>query len=377
MGNGRGGVDWQGRTLAGRFKVGKQLGRGGMAVIYRTRDTILERDVALKILRTDRDGGEEHRDRLYREAQAIARLNHPHIVTVHDVGLVGDVIFIVMELLEGADIADLLEVEGRLSLPLALEIGRQAASGLAAAHADGIVHRDVKPENIFVVGSISGAITKVLDFSVAKLPEKTGRKKLTQSGSVFGTPHYMAPEQVRADPVGPQADVYALGTVLYEIVTGEPPYDGPTPLDLFEAHVTAPIPNLDDRIPNAPEGLSELVSAMLAKSPDDRPQGALLVSQRLSAMLDDMVAGGTRGDPDTEKMPAMPDPKGPAKSRPGAKQLDTTAEMTPKQIATATAEQRAAEFAPDSCISAGARVVAPGAISVHPNFAPKTAPKGD
>ncbi len=379
MARGGGSIDWQGKTLGGRFEVGKQLGRGGMAIIYHALDTLLERDVAIKILRSDRDGGEEHRDRLYREARAIARLNHPHIVTVHDVGMVGDIIYIVMELLEGADVAELLEIEGRLSLPLALEIGRQVASALAAAHAKDIVHRDIKPENLFVVGSISGAIAKLLDFSVAKIPHAKGRKKLTQSGSVFGTPHYMAPEQIRADPVGQQADIYALGTVLFEIVTGEPPYDAPTPLQLFEMHVTAPVPDLDDRIPDAPDGLAELVSAMLAKSPEDRPQGALVVGQRLSALLDDVLARGHADETQTERLPAIQPPAkaAPAKARPGGLQADRTAEMTPQQIARATAELTRLELPEATTMRPGARVEAPGAVKEHPTFAPSLTPGND
>ena len=383
-------VNWRGRTLAGRFEVGAQLGRGGMAIIHQARDTLLERDVAIKILRGDRDGGAEHRDRLHREARAIARLNHPHIVTVHDVGLVGDVVYIVMELLEGADVAQLLEVEGRLSMPLALEIGRQVASGLAIAHEHGVIHRDIKPDNIFVIGSISGAIAKVLDFSVAKVPMQLGRKRLTRSGSVFGTPHYMAPEQIRAEPVTPQTDIYALGAVLYEMVTGQPPYDADTPLELFEQHVTGPIPDLDDRIPDAPASLSPLVAQMLAKRPADRPQSTLEVCQALSDMLSASFAD-PEPDPATITGPITlrvapkappgqrPDAasagKKPAKERRGPDALDRTVEMTAQQIARATAELEVAEMRGGPRLRAGSRVQAPGAVSRRRHASPPpTAP---
>ena len=372
-----GGIDWQGRTLGGRFEVGKQLGRGGMAIIYRARDILLDRDVAIKILRSDRDGGEEHRDRLHREARAIARLNHPHIVTVHDVGVVGDVVYIVMELLEGADVAELLEIEGRLSLPLALEIGRQVTSGLAVAHASGVIHRDIKPENIFVIGSISGAIAKVLDFSVAKVPLKLGRKRLTRSGAIFGTPHYMAPEQIRADPVTPQTDLYGVGAVLYEMVTGLPPFDAETPLDLFELHVTADIPDLDDHIPDAPIGLSPLVRRLLAKRAADRPDSAQEVSEALSAMLTESFSEA-EPDPATVTGPItlqvaptaptgpppkpLPAKKVPAKAKVGAVGLDRTAEMTEQQIARAAAELNLPARPNKGTLGAGARVQAPGAM---------------
>ena len=386
------GIDWQGRILAGRFEVGPQLGRGGMAIIYRARDRTLERDVAIKILRSDRDGGQEHRDRLRREAMAIARLNHPHIVTVHDVGVVDEVVYIVMELLEGADVAELLETEGRLALPLALEIGRQVCSGLAIAHASDVIHRDIKPENIFVIGSISGAIAKVLDFSVAKVPLQVGRKRLTRSGSILGTPHYMAPEQIRADPVSPQTDLYGLGAVLYEMVTGAPPYDAPTPLELFELHITADVPDLDERIPDAPAGLSRLVRRLLAKKPEDRPTSAQEVSEQLSQMLTDSfsprdpdpatitgpitvqvapkTAPGRAPEalkPDAPVAPGAsprtaPARKVPAKARPGPAGLDRTAEMTDAQIAKAAAELNRPALPHRSTLGAGSRVRAPGAV---------------
>lgn len=377
--------NWEGRTLAERFLVGERLGSGGMAVIHRAHDRLLHRDVAIKLLRTDQGRTDDHRRRLFREARAVARLNHPHIVTVHDVGMVGDVVYIVMELLVGASVDTLLDNEGQLPVPLSLEIGRQVASALAAAHGQRVIHRDVKPDNIFVVASVSGAITKLLDFSVAKV-KVVDAARLTAEGAIFGTPHYMSPEQATGASVSPQTDIYALGVVLHEVLSGHPPFDADSVVDLFEMHISAPIPRLCERTLGLPPGLADLLVRMLAKRPEDRPASALALSNTLSDLLDATLAlrwqgpRGHDGGRDTEvgrELDASARPAGAAAdgAAEAANRMDATVPVDEAQVARSRAllqaereEQVASQRA---AFRATGRVSAPGAIARPETIPPK------
>ena len=210
-----------GTLFADRYQVQSRLGKGGMAIVYKAMDRNLGRDVALKVLRTDVAPDPSAAKRLVREARAAAQLHHPHIITIHDVGEAGGVVFMVMEVLVGRPLSDMMEAEGAVAVERTLDMGEQIASALSIAHSAGIIHRDIKPENLFLIdhGSKTDFI-KMLDFSIAKLPNQMVTAALTRAGSVFGTPHYMAPEQIehplevdhRAD--GARGALVALAIVL-------------------------------------------------------------------------------------------------------------------------------------------------------------------
>lgn len=280
---------WVGRELGGRYLIGDHLGAGGMALVYRAKDRILGREVAVKILRTDVGFDVEYGERLHREARGLARLTHPHIVTIHDVGHADGVIYLVMELLEGNDLIDVITKRGKLGVALALEIGSQVASALAAAHSIGIIHRDLKPDNVFLVEAVTGAYSKLLDFSFASLPKEMGGGRLTDERVAYGTAHYMSPEQARAETCEGPSDVYGLGVVLFELISGRLPYEGRS-AEVLESHCCAPIPRLVDQVRTLPMGLSDLVEHMMQKNPRHRPQLALQVAQQLSAIREGWLA---------------------------------------------------------------------------------------
>ena len=213
-------------VLGGRYELSDKLGSGGMSNVYRSKDRILERTVAVKVLAEHLSDDDRFVARFRREALAVAKLIHPNIVQVYDTGVDHDRHFIVMECVEGRSGAQILKSEGVLDPEIAVEIGVQACAGLEYAHRHGIIHRDVKPGNLMVVGGPVGGgpmTCKLTDFGIARAAEQT---RITQVGSVVGTAAYLAPEQVRGDEATSATDVYALGVVLYQFLTGRLPYEG-------------------------------------------------------------------------------------------------------------------------------------------------------
>ena len=277
---------WSGAVLDNRFHVMRPLGSGGMAEVYLAQDRRLGRHVAVKILRSDVNAEMNVGRRLLQEARTIARLVHPHVVSVYDVGTEKGAVYIVMELLVGRSVGDLLSVGHSLRVDFVLEVARQIASALGAAHELGVVHRDVKPDNLFLVDSVTGVLAKLLDFSVARVGPSEDTMRLVRKGITFGTPHYMAPEQSRPHEVTPATDIYSLGCVCFEMLTGQVPYDDYSPIDILRKHRGAKIPLVSDLRRSLPIGLSELLAEMMAKDPQRRPRSALEVSTRMSAMLD-------------------------------------------------------------------------------------------
>ncbi|MDR0782849.1 MAG: protein kinase [Propionibacteriaceae bacterium] len=256
-----------------RYVLGDLLGRGGMGDVWRARDTKLNRDVALKRLSGNLAGDPAYRERVQREAQAAAGLNHPNIVSIYDTGEFVDdtglsLPYIVMELVDGQTLQHLVRAEGALVPARALEVIQAVLDALECSHEQGIIHRDIKPANVMVTGK--GAV-KVMDFGIARVDNAD---KLTQTGSVLGTVAYLAPEQIRGDALDHRADLYAAGCLLYELLTGKPPFEADSAVGVALQHLqnTAVLPSVRD--PRVPEALNAICLKALAKNPDERYQTA-------------------------------------------------------------------------------------------------------
>jgi serine/threonine protein kinase len=265
-------VDEPGRagTTAGHYDVVAPLGQGGMGEVYIGWDTALDRTVALKFLRPERAGVPAAAARFVREAKAASALNHPNIVVVHEVIQTRDAFVIVMEFVEGRAARKLCGAP--VPLDTLLSIGRQTAMALAAAHAHGIIHRDVKPENIMVR---TDGYVKLLDFGLAR---RTGMDESSTGGLPAGTLRYMSPEQIRGEPPGPASDIFSLGLVLHELAAGRHPYADYSTLDGAVAIVSQPVPDVILANPSLPERLASLIGAMLSKQADRRPTAAEVVT---------------------------------------------------------------------------------------------------
>ena len=285
-----------GSTL-GQIRLIEPIGSGAMGTVYRAWQAGMEREVAVKLLRADLAGDPQLRRRFLREARAAARLAHPNIVCVH---LVGETEsgspYLVMEHLDGTSLEDVLEQEGALPPGRALAIARQIASALAEAHAGGVVHRDLKPANVVLVERRGvGELVKILDFGIAKLAGGAllagDASRLTRTGTVFGTPHYIAPEQAQGAAVDGRADLYSLGVLLYRMLSGRLPFDG-SAVAVLLAHISRPPPELSELAPQIDPRLAALVMRCLAKQPGARPASA----EELAAALDEIerAAGDER-----------------------------------------------------------------------------------
>jgi hypothetical protein len=256
----------------GRIRLVKRIGRGAMGTVHLGEDQVLGRRVAVKELAGPLATMPEVRERFLREARALAQISSPRVVQIFDLYQEGERQFLTMELCEGEDLAARLRKAGRLPAPEAARVGAQIAEALASAHGRGVIHRDLKPANVL----FSGDDIKVADFGLARL----GDSAMTREGTVMGTPHYMAPEQTRGAAVGARADLYALGCVLFEMISGRPPYSG-TVQEVLLAHASpAPPPAIDPARFGAPE-LCALVSRLLAKDPAARPGDANAVAEEL------------------------------------------------------------------------------------------------
>src|SRR3954471_20270857 len=257
-----------GRVFSGRYEIQREVAQGGMAEVYLARDQLLNRPVALKALFPEYAREPSFVERFRREAQAAANLNHPNIVAIYDWGQEGGTYFIVMEYVEGRSLRDLVRSEAPLDANQAAEITAEIASALAFAHRNGVVHRDVKPGNVLLTRSGN---VKVTDFGIARAGTSDG---LTQTGSVMGTATYFSPEQAQGLSVDGRSDVYSLGVVLYEMVTGGAPFTGDSPVAVAYKHVReAPVPP-SRRNPDVPPDLEHIILTAMAKDPDLRYQSA-------------------------------------------------------------------------------------------------------
>jgi serine/threonine protein kinase len=266
-------------THLGRYRVVRELGRGAMGVVYLAEDESLQRQVAVKtlLLPEEENSAERHNleMRFIQEAKAAGGLNHPGIITIHDLGREGDWLYIAMELLEGTELKDRM-LAGPMALDEALDIAGQVASALAVAHARGVVHRDVKPGNIMLLAERHA---KIMDFGIARMKSSDVR---TQSGTMMGSPKYMSPEQVGGHPVDHRSDVFSLGTLLYEMVSGQPAFSAQNLGALLNAIMrSAPTP-LTQLRPDVPATLDAVIARALQKNPQARYQDAAEMARDLA-----------------------------------------------------------------------------------------------
>ncbi len=321
-----------GRTLASRYKILRRVGAGGMGQVYRARHVILRHDVALKLLSSELTRDPVMRERFVREAQATNLLKHPNIVDIWDVAEEGNRVFLVMEFLEGESLAQRMQ-SGPMGVREAVEIAIPVCHALGRAHSLGVVHRDVKPENVFLVRDPSGALrVKVLDFGIVHM---RGEVRLTMPDEVFGTPEYLASELARGEQCGPASDLYALGVMLYEMVTGALPFNG-TVQQLIDHHARSAPPAIRARMPSAPEALDALVLSLMQKQPVERPRSAAEVLDALAGILEQESTAMAPGGRPSENTP----------ERDGAGETTWMAlkKSAPSSVSIPTLRQRVATF---------------------------------
>ena len=270
------------QTYGGRYAVLERVGSGGMAEVYRARDDLLGREVAIKVLHERFSKDRSFVERFRREAQSAANLNHQNVVSLYDYGADDDTYFIVMEFIDGRSLAEIISTEGPLLPERAAEIASDVAEALERAHSGGLVHRDVKPSNIMITDN---GQTKVTDFGIARALGGDGDQTMTQTGMVIGTASYLSPEQAQGNPVDARSDVYALGVVLYEMLTGSPPFTGETPLAIAYKHVreNPEPPSAANR--DVPRPLDAITMKALAKNPDNRYASATEMHEDLQRYL--------------------------------------------------------------------------------------------
>jgi serine/threonine-protein kinase len=281
-----------GEVLADRYELEELVGTGGMSSVFRAHDRLLDRKVALKILHQQYNDDDDYVERFRREARAVATLSHPNIVTVIDRGDHEGRQFIVFEYVEGENLKRLIERRGPAPVSTALELGMQIARGLSFAHQQGLVHRDVKPQNVLLNGD---GQAKVTDFGIARsLDVQHG---MTQTGTVLGTSDYIAPEQAQGQRVDEHTDVYSLGVVMYELLTSEVPFPGENFVAVAMRHINEPPPAVRDKRPDVSPRLDAAIQRAMAKDPADRFQTMAEFCQELEACLAEAQAAGTQVAP--------------------------------------------------------------------------------
>lgn len=255
--------------LGNRYQIIRKIGDGGMAFVYQAKDKLLNRIVAVKVLRPEFVDDKDFLAKFKREAEAVANITHPNIVNVYDVGQEEKVHYIVMEYVDGKNLKEIIKDEGVLDEYTALDITKQIAQALSAAHKKGVIHRDIKPHNILI--SNEGTQVKVADFGIAKA---VSNSTITNIGSIIGSVHYFSPEQAKGQPVSNNADLYSLGIVLYEMLVGRVPFRGDSPISIALQHINEDIEFTPEEKTKIPHSIRTLISKMTDKSPEDRYQSA-------------------------------------------------------------------------------------------------------
>lgn len=276
----------------GRYEVLGELGQGAMGIVYKAKDPLIDRVVAIKTINLGLalDEKEEYEGRFYQEAKAAGRLNHPNIVTIYDVGKSGDVAYIAMEFLQGRELRDIMNDDGLLPVDQVLDIVAQVAQGLAYAHEHDIVHRDVKPSNIMVVRD---GHAKITDFGIARMASSSVR---TQTGMVLGSPKYMSPEQVMGKSIDQRSDIFSLGVMLYEMLTGQAPFNGENVNAIMYQTLNAVPAPPNTLNPAVPEMVNFILAKALAKKVEDRYQNAKDFAVDLRACRDTLPRSGKQID---------------------------------------------------------------------------------
>src|SRR5882762_722015 len=263
-----------GQVLADKYRIDERLNEGGMGTVYRGTHVLMDKKVAIKVLRPSLAADETIVARFSREARAASRISHPHALSVTDFGeSENGVVFLVMEYLSGKTLKEIIRDEGPMALPRAVEIIRQVGGALDAAHAEGVVHRDLKSDNIMLLSSSGTDYAKVLDFGIAKIkePEGTYDPGLTAPDLVIGTPQYMSPEQCSQSPdIDARSDIYSLGVILYEMLVGHVPFTGDSPTAIMLKHLQQPAPSVLAERSDVPEPVGRVVARALEKRPEDR-----------------------------------------------------------------------------------------------------------
>jgi len=251
----------------GRYEMREELGRGAMGIVYKAYDPLIDRLFAIKTIDLQKLGEkekDEYKARFYQEAKAAGRLNHPNIITIYDLGRKGDIAYIAMELMEGPELKDIVAGNQPLSIGEKLDIAFQIAEGLAYAHEHGVVHRDIKPSNIMV---LRGKHVKIADFGIARMDSSLWH---TQAGKIIGSPLYMSPEQIQSHAIGPRSDIFSFGIVLYQMLTGQLPFNGDNANSIFYKIVNEEPQKPSSLNPEIPAALDHIVAKCLAKKPEDR-----------------------------------------------------------------------------------------------------------
>jgi serine/threonine-protein kinase len=284
-----------GQTLADKYRIDEKLNEGGMGTVYRGTHVLMDKTVAIKVLRPSLAADEKIVARFSREARAASRISHPHALSVTDFGEAENgVVFLVMEFLNGQTLKNIIRQEGPMPLPRVVEIIRQVGAALDAAHEQGVVHRDLKSENIMLLASNGPDYAKVLDFGIAKIKEHDGDYDpgLTAPDLVIGTPQYMSPEQCSQAPdIDSRSDIYSLGVIVYEMLVGHVPFTGPSPTAIMMKHLQEPVPSVLVERNDLPAAVGRVISRAMAKRPTDRYQtvGELVEDLTIAAGME-MVA---------------------------------------------------------------------------------------
>lgn len=271
----------KGQKINDRYQIIKSIGEGGMANVYLAYDTILDRNVAVKVLRGDLATDEKFVRRFQREALSASSLSHPNIVEVYDVGEDNGQYYIVMEYIEGCQLKQLLKKRGRLTLSEVIDIMLQITDGLSVAHDAYIIHRDIKPQNIMILDS---GLVKITDFGIAMAMNST---QLTQTNSVMGSVHYLPPEQANGKGSTLQSDIYSMGILMYELLAGELPYKGDNAVEIALKHLKEKIPSVREKFPEIPQSVENIIIKATAKNPKNRYADARSMNEDLRTCLDD------------------------------------------------------------------------------------------